>query len=333
MSRSNANGADDSNFCSPSADGSHPSLHRPITLACGHTLSAEHISIPTYSALALTSDLPHETQTRQSEQRLSVWAGISCPIPACKRNSQGLNTNVDTPPDEVVISPQPARPRSQSGEILASGVTYYPPPSSAPPAYLQNISSTSPIVSPLLDICVDKTLQIVLQELAKGDTHDALQQIRESASSDGESSDEEESEDDSRSIDLAQDTPVVGDSSDSPRDARLFKRRRNARTESRVSRPTSTSSFKWPFQKEIFGILECDVCAMLLHQPVTTPCQHVSASSDLYYVAESLQSFCSKCLSRSLDHSSRCPVCRQDLPSFAFFQDHAVNKVLLSISR
>lgn len=47
--------------------------------------------------------------------------------------------------------------------------------------------------------------------------------------------------------------------------------------------------------------------------------------------ADEVQSFCSKCLSRSLDHSSRCPVCRQDLPSFAFFQDHAVNRVLLTI--
>jgi hypothetical protein len=33
-----------------------------------------------------------------------------------------------------------------------------------------------------------------------------------------------------------------------------------------------------------------------------------------------------------MDHSSRCPVCRQDLPSFAFFQDHSVNKLLLTIS-
>ncbi|KAI9639903.1 PUA-like domain-containing protein [Dioszegia hungarica] len=64
------------------------------------------------------------------------------------------------------------------------------------------------------------------------------------------------------------------------------------------------------------GILECDVCALLLYEPVTTPCQH---------------SFCAKCLSRSLDHSHRCPVCRQDLPSYAYFQDHAVNRVLLTI--
>ena len=40
-----------------------------------------------------------------------------------------------------------------------------------------------------------------------------------------------------------------------------------------------------------------------------------------------------ECLSRSLDHSLRCPVCRQDLPSFAFFQDHAVNRVLVAVTK
>ncbi|EIW70926.1 hypothetical protein TREMEDRAFT_21645, partial [Tremella mesenterica DSM 1558] len=72
------------------------------------------------------------------------------------------------------------------------------------------------------------------------------------------------------------------------------------------------------FSKDLMGMLECDVCAMLLYDPVTTPCQH---------------SFCSKCLSRSLDHSPRCPLCRQDLPSLAFFQDQFVNRVLLTVIR
>jgi hypothetical protein len=99
----------------------------------------------------------------------------------------------------------------------------------------------------------------------------------------------------------------------------------------RPSRPSVPS-----FAKELAGIVECDVCSQMLHEPVTTPCQHVSdQGSDCTRVVLMpliFQTFCAKCLARSLDHSSRCPLCRQDLPSFAFFQDHAVNKVLMSIS-
>jgi hypothetical protein len=34
-----------------------------------------------------------------------------------------------------------------------------------------------------------------------------------------------------------------------------------------------------PLEKELLGLLECDVCSMLLYEPVTTPCQHVSKRS------------------------------------------------------
>ncbi|KAL4081880.1 PUA-like domain-containing protein [Scleroderma yunnanense] len=47
---------------------------------------------------------------------------------------------------------------------------------------------------------------------------------------------------------------------------------------------------------------------MLFYQPTTTPCQH-----------------------RSLDHSMLCPLCREDLPGFAYFQEHPQNKILLSL--
>lgn len=43
----------------------------------------------------------------------------------------------------------------------------------------------------------------------------------------------------------------------------------------RVAKSRSGSP-SWPFQKELLGLLDCDVCAMMLYEPVTTPCQHVS---------------------------------------------------------
>ncbi|KAJ7193910.1 PUA-like domain-containing protein [Mycena pura] len=66
-------------------------------------------------------------------------------------------------------------------------------------------------------------------------------------------------------------------------------------------------------QTGLLAILCCSLCFQLLYNPVTTPCQHT---------------FCAKCLLRSLDHSQTCPVCRDTLPSFSFFENHAVNRIL-----
>lgn len=41
--------------------------------------------------------------------------------------------------------------------------------------------------------------------------------------------------------------------------------------------------------------MDCSICSRLLYEPVTTPCGHT---------------FCRSCFARSMDHSSRCPLCR-----------------------
>ncbi|KAF8165325.1 PUA-like domain-containing protein [Crassisporium funariophilum] len=70
------------------------------------------------------------------------------------------------------------------------------------------------------------------------------------------------------------------------------------------------------FDKKLLEELTCHICYVLFHQPITTPCQHT---------------FCAKCLQRSLDYATTCPVCRQELPTFAYFQDHPVNKSIMAI--
>ncbi|XP_036404071.1 LON peptidase N-terminal domain and RING finger protein 3-like [Megalops cyprinoides] len=47
--------------------------------------------------------------------------------------------------------------------------------------------------------------------------------------------------------------------------------------------------------------LECSLCMRLFYEPVTTPCGHT---------------FCLKCLERSLDHNSKCPLCKEDLSEY-----------------
>eukprot|EP00062_Callorhinchus_milii_P001050 gi/632935741/ref/XP_007891132.1/ PREDICTED: LON peptidase N-terminal domain and RING finger protein 3 [Callorhinchus milii] len=45
--------------------------------------------------------------------------------------------------------------------------------------------------------------------------------------------------------------------------------------------------------------LECSLCMRLFYEPITTPCGHT---------------FCLKCLERCLDHSPKCPLCKEGLP-------------------
>lgn len=67
---------------------------------------------------------------------------------------------------------------------------------------------------------------------------------------------------------------------------------------------------------DLTDALECQLCYLLFYEPVTTPCGHT---------------FCRTCFARSLDHSNKCPLCRASMPSFAFFQNHALNQSLLRL--
>ncbi|KAJ7129649.1 PUA-like domain-containing protein [Mycena epipterygia] len=69
-------------------------------------------------------------------------------------------------------------------------------------------------------------------------------------------------------------------------------------------------------EKELLTELSCEICFNLLYNPVTTPCQH---------------SFCAKCLHRALDHSPLCPLCRDTLPGFSFFEDHPPNHTVTTL--
>lgn len=70
------------------------------------------------------------------------------------------------------------------------------------------------------------------------------------------------------------------------------------------------------FHTEMMDIMECQLCYMLLYQPLTTPCGHT---------------FCRRCFSRSLDHSTSCPLCRADMPPFSFFQEHPCSSILVKL--
>ncbi|KAI9000971.1 hypothetical protein BD414DRAFT_473210 [Trametes punicea] len=109
----------------------------------------------------------------------------------------------------------------------------------------------------------------------------------------------------------------------SPSSPHLHPRKRRRRIRPRLSPPhshppphRSDHDRQARIKKELLSELTCEICFGLLWQPITTPCQHT---------------FCTRCLFRSLDHSQTCPLCRQRLPGYDYFQQHPCNKVILAI--
>ncbi|CAG8434389.1 3226_t:CDS:1 [Scutellospora calospora] len=59
--------------------------------------------------------------------------------------------------------------------------------------------------------------------------------------------------------------------------------------------------------------LECQVCYQLFMDPITTPCGHT---------------YCKPCLTRSLDHNDRCPLCRHQLHNYNSILNQPINKTV-----
>lgn len=223
-----------------------------------------------------------------------------CPIPSCS----------STPANYAPIIPSSSR------------VAFFPAISES------HSRSSSPEPSERrIDVRVRKLVELVME--AAEDEGEQPDHLVETYSDSGDDCDDEQHEpvgfpSSSISADRPA-TPVSGPSSSnassSPASSssRPRKRRRRHISNSRLpdfhsSGPGAASLAE--FDKNLTTELTCEICFMLFYQPVTTPCQHT---------------FCSKCLQRSLDHSMLCPLCRVELPGFAYFHEHPHNKVVLAL--
>lgn len=323
----------------------------PTTLRCGHTVCARHIPRP---ANAPTSLVPKPgqkesdgTPPESSDPSPARAHLLRCPIPTCTQaastSAGALNPNI---PSE-------------------SRVTYHP----APPTESANEDDDdlSHLISDRADVTVAKVMSVIERSeraIMEEEARQALLLVPTLPQLDGEHTDDEgdandEPDDDRYSLppsasrgtsadgtagngsatssaDTASLSGSVGTSVSrsslhsvrhrsrsevdfpSP-ESRPRKRRRRANmspSPTSIPRPDEPRSAQALFEKELMTELTCEICFMLFYQPVTAPCQHT---------------FCVKCLQRSLDYSSTCPLCRHELPGFAYFQDHPQNKLLLSI--
>ncbi|GES78069.1 ATP-dependent protease La domain-containing protein [Rhizophagus clarus] len=90
--------------------------------------------------------------------------------------------------------------------------------------------------------------------------------------------------------------------------------RNDAETNFQVDRDFDISKVKELLMTE----LDCQICYSLFIDPITTPCGH---------------SFCKPCITRSLDHNSTCPICRQPLHNYNAYLHHPINKTIYSFIR
>ncbi|CEL59539.1 hypothetical protein RSOLAG1IB_03472 [Rhizoctonia solani AG-1 IB] len=201
---------------------------------------------------------------------------------------------------------QPARVQvlGRTGDLEPrTGVTFTPA-HSAP-------SGPPPTQSPLrgrvvkLDVTVSKLLEVITNA------------ARQSAASVGTSPterhrDDSPTTDDETTAPIAARPPLTHTRS-SPPDPTVDDSRSDRSSQS-PPRPHPSNTLS--FEKELLSELTCEICFMLLCNPITTPCQHT---------------FCSTCLERSLDHSPKCPLCRLDLPPNSYFYQHAHNEVIVQI--
>jgi hypothetical protein len=237
-------------------------LVAPTTLNCGHSVCSQHVTLPASLPVARPSSPPF----RQGPPILPA-----CPLPTCIP----VNSPAAIPP---AIPPE-------------SRVTYFPPPHPPQSTVAAPQAAVSRVQDVRLDVLICKIHALVhraAQWQVRRDDHVPLP-----APSDGEFEDENQEHPPrkpnrvSRSLSRLphSSSPEHDRSPESsseprrPRQGRPSKRPvKRQRTGSQTAPPSLPSPPVSPvskFEKELLTELTCEICFMLLYQPVTTPCQHV----------------------------------------------------------
>ena len=303
-------------LCPPSS-----TLTAPVTLYCGHTVCAKHVSVPVPLPSNLSASTSQPEPHHDDPPRLLHLT--PCPLDGCT-----ASPSTPTPPPNIPSS---------------SRVVFY---SAVGPQSDRDAAAFATVPESRIDVTVNKLADIIhrYNEQQQAPSAPLLPATDPLSDSDSQT-DEEISDSQDRSLARTfTNTNIAGQASSSiPRQvssdgsqqgpARTTRKRRRKQLlpPRRLDAPAQSADH---FEKEVLAELTCEICFNLLYQPVTSPCQHVSFSvpSPSHRPTILLQTFCSKCLHRSLDHGNQCPLCRHDLPGFSYFRDHPFNKTIISLS-
>ena len=248
--------------CSPST-----LLTAPTTLKCGHSVCSEHVSLSHSHPSAPPSNRPF----RPGPPMLPA-----CPLPTCIRTTSSSDIHRPNIPPE-------------------STVTYFPPPLHPPRSTVtpQAVALTR-LQDVRLDVTICKILSLVRRALCRQAGHDdhvPLPVPFDDDESEGEDqrSTPQKANRVSQSLDRIsrpsspESRASPGSPAKSPRlrqgrpSRRPFKRQRRGSQTAPPSLPSPVSPSA-RLEKELLTELTCEICFMLLYQPVTTPCQHVRYS-------------------------------------------------------
>ncbi|QRV87628.1 ATP-dependent protease La (LON) substrate-binding domain [Ceratobasidium sp. AG-Ba] len=297
-------------------------LEAPTTLNCGHTVCSKHMTPvadpPSHARHPATSTtLParpptsgpaptHSPATSAPPNQPHHPHSLACPVEGCRPRQ----------PARVQVLGRTGDPDPHGG--VRRGVTFspadHPSPAEAAPG------SRHPLRGPVvrLDVTISKLLELVTTATrtqtasAAGSTAQHL--------SDSESDEDEAQPTQNRYLRPARSPATDRGQSGIPSAVRIpprpSKRQRTVAPVQTATGLPDRSPAAPAFEKELLSELTCEICYMLLYNPITTPCQHT---------------FCNMCLERSLDHSPQCPLCRLDLPPNSYFYQHAHNQVIVQI--
>ncbi|KAG8692008.1 hypothetical protein FRC11_012354 [Ceratobasidium sp. 423] len=302
----------------PSSSSTHmgPSMHMPSPPASFPLPAMTDNSVPAPTPPRPSTLLP---LLRCALCRLLLEAPttLNCGHTVCSKHMDPAHEDPSREPSfgkcpvEACRPRQPARVRVLGHpNELDRGVTFTPAQSSAPSESSLSTSSLGRVVR--LDVSISKLLELI--------TTAARQANPPPPRDESPATDDDDSPIGARNLavqgrfsalDRTDPSRPVSPSSSasSPPPRKKIRTHPPAHTPTGLPDPTS-------FEKELLNELTCEICFMLLCNPITTPCQHT---------------FCSTCLERSLDHSTKCPLCRLDLPPNAYFYQHAPNEVIVRI--
>jgi hypothetical protein len=233
---------------------SHSTLTAPVTLYCGHTVCAKHVSHP--------SSFP------QPHTHLPVLLRLTpCPL-------QGCTASPAAPPPLNIPS--------------SSHVTFFPAVGHQPD---HDASAFATIPDSRVDVTVNN-LATIIHRYDQQPQAQSPQHIPGADSGSGSDSETDEEILETRTSSPTQ-AFIAGSSANTgegpssiprqvssdgshQRPARMTARKRRRRRLLPPRRLDAPAQSADQFEKELLAELSCEICLTLYYQPITSPCQHVS---------------------------------------------------------